>query len=57
MGKRLLKIALYVSGFFGFISIAGLMRYLQTRSTFIFINYRMALGICVLTLSYYWNLR
>jgi undecaprenyl-diphosphatase len=39
------------SAFFGFISIAGLMRYLQTRSTFVFIAYRMALGILLLALS------
>jgi undecaprenyl-diphosphatase len=39
------------SGFFGFISIAALMRYLQTRSTFVFINYRMILGICLLAFS------
>jgi undecaprenyl-diphosphatase len=39
------------SAFFGFVSIAALMRYLQTRSTFVFINYRMALGICLLAFA------
>jgi undecaprenyl-diphosphatase len=49
-------VGVIVSAFFGFISIAGLMRYLQTRSTFIFIYYRVALGILVLILGYLWGL-
>ena len=44
-------LGILTSAFFGFISIAGLMRYLQTRSTFVFINYRMVLGICLLAFS------
>ncbi len=46
-----LVVGIITSAFFGFVSIAGLMRYLQTRSTFVFINYRMALGICLLAFS------
>jgi len=44
-------LGILTSAFFGFISIAGLMRYLQTRSTFVFINYRMVLGTCLLAFS------
>lgn len=51
-GETLPLIAgIVTSAFFGFVSIAGLMRYLQTRSTFVFINYRMVLGICLLAFS------
>ena len=50
-------IGIIVSAFFGFISISALMRYLQTRSTFIFIHYRIALGILVLVLGYFWGLQ
>ena len=49
-------VGIIVSAFFGFVSIAGLMRYLQTRSTFVFIHYRIALGIIVLILGYFWGL-
>lgn len=49
-------IGIIVSTLFGFISIAALMRYLQTRSTFIFIYYRIVLGILVLILGYFWGL-
>jgi undecaprenyl-diphosphatase len=49
-------VGIVVSAFFGFISIAALMRYLQTRSTFVFIYYRIALGIIVLLLGYFWGL-
>jgi undecaprenyl-diphosphatase len=44
-----------VSAFFGFVSISALMRYLQTRSTFIFIQYRIVLGVLVLVLAYLWG--
>lgn len=44
-------LGILTSAFFGFVSIAALMRYLQTRSTFVFINYRMVLGICLLAFS------
>jgi len=37
-----------VSGIVGYISIAFLMRYLQTHTTYLFIFYRIALGIVVL---------
>ena len=50
-------VGIIVSALFGFISISALMRYLQTRSTFIFIYYRIALGIVVLTLGYFWGLQ
>ncbi len=50
-------VGIIVSAFFGFIAIAALMRYLQTRSTFIFIYYRIALGILVLTLAYFWGMQ
>jgi undecaprenyl-diphosphatase len=46
-----LVVGIVTSGLFGFLSIAGLMRYLQTRSTFVFIAYRMGLGILLLALS------
>ena len=36
------------SGIIGYLSIAFLMRYLQTHNTFLFIYYRIALGIVVL---------
>ncbi len=50
-------VGILVSALFGYFSIAGLMRYLQTRTTFVFINYRMVLGIGVLTLAYYSQLK
>ena len=49
-------VGILVSAFFGFISISALMRYLQTRNTFVFIHYRIALGIIVLILGYFWGL-
>jgi undecaprenyl-diphosphatase len=36
-----------VSGVVGYISIAFLLRYLQTHNTFAFIYYRIALGVVV----------
>jgi undecaprenyl-diphosphatase len=44
-------VGIITSAIFGFLSIAGLMRYLQTHSTFVFIAYRMGLGILLLALS------
>jgi undecaprenyl-diphosphatase len=44
-----------VSAFVGFICLAGLIRYLKSHTTFAFINYRIALGIIVLVLGYFWN--
>jgi undecaprenyl-diphosphatase len=44
-------LGIITSALFGFLSIAGLMRYLQTRSTFIFINYRLVLGVLILAFS------
>jgi undecaprenyl-diphosphatase len=48
-------VGIITSAVFGFFSIAGLMRYLQTRNTYVFINYRIALGILVLFLDYFWG--
>jgi undecaprenyl-diphosphatase len=49
-------IGIVVSAFFGFVCISGLMKYLQTRTTFVFINYRIILGIVVLVLGYFWGM-
>ena len=49
-------VGIIVSAFWGVVSIAAMMRYLQTRSTFVFINYRIVLGITVLTLGYFWGM-
>ncbi len=49
-------VGIIVSAFFGFFAIAALMRYVQTHNTFVFIHYRIALGIIVLVLGYFWGL-
>ena len=49
-------VGIVVSAAFGLLSIAALMHYLQTRSTFVFIYYRIALGIAVLILGYFSSL-
>ena len=36
-----------MSGIVGYLSIAFLMRFLQTRTTYLFVYYRIALGIAV----------
>ena len=46
-----------VSAFVGLIFMAGLIRYLKSHTTFIFINYRIVLGIIVLVLGYFWNMQ
>jgi undecaprenyl-diphosphatase len=46
-----------VSAFVGLIFMAGLIRYLKNHTTFVFINYRIVLGIVVLVLGYFWNLQ
>jgi undecaprenyl-diphosphatase len=46
-------VGVVVSAFWGIISIAAMMRYLQNRSTFVFVNYRIVLGIAILTLGYF----
>lgn len=46
-----LIVATVVAGIVGYLSIAFLIRWLQTRSTLIFIVYRIALGIMILYLS------
>jgi undecaprenyl-diphosphatase len=45
-----LTIATIVSGVIGYLSIAFLLNYLKTRSTLIFIIYRIALGLLILFL-------
>jgi len=44
------------SGIIGYIAIAFLMRYLQTHNTYLFVVYRIALGIVVL-LAFYFRFR
>ena len=46
-----------VSALVGYICLAGLIRYLKGHTTFVFINYRIALGIIVLALGYFWNMQ
>lgn len=46
-----LIVATLVAGIVGYLSIAFLLHWLQTRSTLIFIVYRIALGILILYLS------
>ena len=41
-------LGILTSGIVGYLSIAFLMRYLQTHNTFLFVYYRIALGIVVL---------
>lgn len=50
-------VGIVVSAVWGILSIAAMMRYLQTRSTYVFINYRIGLGIAVLILGYFWGLQ
>jgi undecaprenyl-diphosphatase len=45
-----------VSAFVGFIFMTALIRYLKSHTTFVFINYRIVLGIIVLVLGYFWNM-
>jgi undecaprenyl-diphosphatase len=40
-------IGIIVSGIVGYMAIAFMMRYLQTRTTYLFVYYRIALGIAV----------
>ena len=49
-------VGIVVSAFWGVISIAAMMAYLQNRTTFVFINYRIVLGIAVLILGYFWGM-
>ena len=49
-------VGIIVSAFWGVISIAAMMAYLQTRTTFVFINYRIVLGVGVLVLGYFWGM-
>src|SRR5207253_2463610 len=40
-------VGIVVSGIVGYFAIAFMMRYLQTRTTYLFVYYRIALGIAV----------
>lgn len=51
-GFIVLIISTIVSGFFGYLSIEFLLRYLRKRSTLIFIIYRILAGIIILTMIY-----
>jgi undecaprenyl-diphosphatase len=44
------------SGIIGYLAIAFLMRYLQTHNTYLFVVYRIALGIVVL-LAFWFRFR
>ena len=48
--ERLLPfvVGIAVSGIVGYLAIAFMLRYLQTRTTYLFVYYRIALGIAVL---------
>jgi undecaprenyl-diphosphatase len=46
-------VGIIFSAFWGVISIAAMMRYLQNRNTFVFVNYRIVLGVAVLVLGYF----
>src|SRR5262245_1487293 len=49
-------VGIIVSGIIGYLAIAFLLRYLQTHNTFLFVFYRIALGIVVL-LAFYYRIR
>jgi undecaprenyl-diphosphatase len=44
-------VATLVSGIVGYASIAFLLRYLKTHTTYVFIFYRIALGVLLLTMA------
>ncbi len=47
-----IAVATVVSGIFGYLSIEFLLRYLRKKSTFIFIIYRIVIGIIILVMIY-----
>ncbi|MBS3944730.1 MAG: undecaprenyl-diphosphatase UppP [Melioribacter sp.] len=47
-----MAVATIVSGIFGYLSIEFLLRYLRKKSTFIFIIYRIVIGIIILVMIY-----
>jgi undecaprenyl-diphosphatase len=49
-------VGVVVSGIVGYLSIAFMLRYLQTHTTFLFVYYRIALGIVVL-LAFWFGFR
>ncbi len=50
LGLLNVVVATLVSGIVGYLSIAFLLRYLRTHTTYVFIFYRIALGIFLLTM-------
>ncbi len=50
LGLEGLLLGTIVAGLSGYIAVAGLLRYLRTHSTFIFVAYRILLGILILVL-------
>lgn len=53
LGVANLVVATIISGISGYIAIDFLLKYLRKNSTFIFIYYRIALGIAILSLLYF----
>ena len=49
-------VGVLVSGIVGYLSIAFMLRYLQTHTTFLFVYYRIALGVVVL-LAFWFGFR
>lgn len=47
-----IAVATIVSGIFGYLSIEFLLRYLRKKSTFVFIIYRIVIGIIILVMIY-----
>jgi undecaprenyl-diphosphatase len=50
-------VGVLVSAIVGYAAIAWLVRYLQSHSLKIFIVYRIALGLIVIALAYFWHLQ
>ena len=50
LGLEGLLLGTVVAGLSGYIAVAGLLRYLRSHSTFIFVAYRILLGILILVL-------
>jgi undecaprenyl-diphosphatase len=51
LGIMNVVVATLVSGIVGYASIAFLLRYLKTHTTYVFIFYRIALGVLLLTMA------
>jgi len=50
-------IGVLVSAAVGYVTIAWLMRYLQTNTLKVFIIYRIVLGVAVIALALAWHLQ